>query len=82
MVDKYLDPGFHYHLAVARIWGEVVRDIADSVIIPFDLTIEADDLLVRYNELFGIYGSDMEAHGIDMSKIALRLCEDLNAGIV
>ena len=37
LVEEYLDPGFQYHLAAARIWGEVARDIADSVIIPFDL---------------------------------------------
>ena len=51
------------------MWAEVARDVADSVIIPFDLRVEADDLIVKYNELVKIFGEKMEAHGIDMSKL-------------
>ena len=69
MVDQFVDPGFHYHLASARVWGEVARDTADSVIIPFDLRIEADDIIKKYNDLVENSGTQMEAHGIDMSKL-------------
>ena len=69
LVEQYLDPGFHYHLAIARIWGEVARDIADSIVIPFDLRYEADELLTKYEDLVKGYGTDMTNHGIDLSKI-------------
>nr|XP_022328754.1 N-acetylated-alpha-linked acidic dipeptidase 2-like [Crassostrea virginica] len=36
-VDKYLDPGFQFHKAMGQIWGELARNLADSLIIPFDV---------------------------------------------
>lgn len=36
-VDKLLDPGFQTHKAMGQIWGELARNLADSLIIPFDV---------------------------------------------
>ncbi|CAG2110485.1 unnamed protein product [Medioppia subpectinata] len=37
VIDKFIDPQFKYHKAVTQVLGEIIRDIADSLFIPFNL---------------------------------------------
>ena len=36
LVEIYYDPEFKYHLAGAHLFGELLRDFADSVLLPMD----------------------------------------------
>ncbi|KAL4238468.1 N-acetylated-alpha-linked acidic dipeptidase 2 [Mactra antiquata] len=37
-VDKLIDPGFKYHATIGKLSGELLRDLADSKIIPFNMS--------------------------------------------
>lgn len=43
-MDKFGDPGFRYHLAMARVLGMIVAELANTVVIPFGATEYADAL--------------------------------------
>ncbi|KAG6081670.1 hypothetical protein E4U16_005538 [Claviceps sp. LM84 group G4] len=43
-MDTYGDPGFGYHLAMARVLGMVVAELSNTIIIPFRATEYADAL--------------------------------------
>ena len=40
-----------YHVAVGKVWGEIVRDIADSVIVPFSMTDMAEHMNVSWHQV-------------------------------
>lgn len=37
LVEKFIDPDYRYHKAVTQVLGEIVRDLADSLFLPFNL---------------------------------------------
>lgn len=43
-MDKFGDPGFRYHLALARVLGMIVAELANTIVIPFGATEYADAL--------------------------------------
>jgi Peptidase family M28 len=36
-MDRYGDPGFHYHKLVAQIWALLILEMADHPVLPFDM---------------------------------------------
>ncbi|XP_062588973.1 N-acetylated-alpha-linked acidic dipeptidase 2-like [Saccostrea cucullata] len=50
-VDEILDPGFQFHKAVGQVWAEFARNLADSLIIPFDVRDYARTLNDHVNQL-------------------------------
>ncbi|XP_052275937.1 N-acetylated-alpha-linked acidic dipeptidase 2-like isoform X2 [Dreissena polymorpha] len=44
LVDKIMDRGFQYHRAIGQVWIEMARHLADSLIIPFNVSDYADTL--------------------------------------
>ncbi|KAB0376829.1 hypothetical protein FD755_011273 [Muntiacus reevesi] len=36
LVEKFYDPAFKYHLAVAQVRGGIIFEIANSIVLPFD----------------------------------------------
>jgi N-acetylated-alpha-linked acidic dipeptidase len=44
-MDVFGDPGFVYHRAMAQMWGVLAINIADSVILPFNYTAYATEML-------------------------------------
>ncbi|XP_063807474.1 glutamate carboxypeptidase 2-like isoform X2 [Pseudophryne corroboree] len=44
IVDRFYDPSYKNHLAVAKVRGGLVFDLADSVVLPFDARDYADAL--------------------------------------
>lgn len=38
LVDEIMDQGFMYHKAIGQIWAEMGRDLADSLILPFNVS--------------------------------------------
>lgn len=37
-MDQFGDPGFHYHMAAARIWALLTARLVDSPVLPFNVT--------------------------------------------
>ena len=35
-MEKFYDPAFKYHLAVAQVRGGIIFEIANSIVLPFD----------------------------------------------
>ncbi|CAK8692127.1 unnamed protein product [Clavelina lepadiformis] len=66
LVKKFVDPNFAYHQAVGKVWAEVGRRLAESVILPFDCLVWAKDLETKRNELLSTYGQKMVHHGINL----------------
>jgi len=59
---ELIDPDFVFHEAAARVAAEVVRDLADTYLLPFD-TNEYYLALLRYVEdVNTLYGADIKAN--------------------
>ncbi|XP_070577790.1 N-acetylated-alpha-linked acidic dipeptidase 2-like [Ptychodera flava] len=67
--ETFLDPAFRRSLAIAQMWGEVARDLADSVIIPFDCNDYAEQLELSIDDLKGHYESEMKKKNINFDAI-------------
>ncbi|KAL4238036.1 hypothetical protein ACF0H5_002747 [Mactra antiquata] len=44
LVDNIMDIGFKYHTSVGRVWVDIARNLADSLIIPFNVSDYSDTL--------------------------------------
>ena len=51
MVENFVDTNFVYHRAIAQLWGEWTRLLADSVMIPFVTKDYANKLQQVYEVL-------------------------------
>ncbi|KAI4193218.1 MAG: hypothetical protein LQ350_008428, partial [Teloschistes chrysophthalmus] len=43
-MDRFGDPGFHYHKALAQIWALLILDMADRPLLPFDFNVYAREI--------------------------------------
>ena len=37
LIERQIDPDFKYHKAITQVLGEIIRDLADSLFLPFNL---------------------------------------------
>lgn len=66
---KLMDPTFAYHQAVARMWGEMGRDLADSLLIPFNVA-DYGNAMAQYIEGLSKFIKDFPAGSYaDISKV-------------
>ncbi|XP_033735883.1 N-acetylated-alpha-linked acidic dipeptidase 2-like [Pecten maximus] len=63
-VDQLIDRGFKRHQAVAQTTAELMRNLADSLIVPFDVTDFANNLQTLVNTLDSDYGALLRSQGI------------------
>jgi N-acetylated-alpha-linked acidic dipeptidase len=49
-MDHFGDPGFHYHVAAAQLWGTLALRLADAEALPFDYTAYATQLREFFTE--------------------------------
>lgn len=68
-VKNFLDPTFKYHATVTKILGELLRDLADSLFLPFNLFDYAQVLQDFYINLHTNMKKTMEDHGIDLNHL-------------
>lgn len=68
-VKKFIDPTFKYHATVTKILGELLRDLADSLFLPFNLFDYAQILQDFYFSLYSNMKATMEEHGIDLNHL-------------
>ncbi|KAG5926329.1 hypothetical protein E4U42_003423 [Claviceps africana] len=59
-MDKYGDPGFRYHLAMARVLSMIVAELANSIVVPFVATEYADALGSYLDKVEAKLKSDVE----------------------
>ncbi|XP_046440416.1 glutamate carboxypeptidase 2-like [Daphnia pulex] len=66
-VANLMDPGFHFHLAVARLMTELTLNLSESVVLPFDVVSYAsflekdlDKIESRYKSLAAANGATFE----------------------
>lgn len=50
-MEKYGDPGFHYHAAAARLWGLMAMRIANADVVPLRFSTYARDIQVDLDNL-------------------------------
>ncbi len=48
---RYGDPGFHYHAAMASLWGVAALRLANADVLPFDYSAYGRDLAVYLDEV-------------------------------
>ena len=58
---------FQYHLAIARYVGELARELADSLIIPFDVTEYPKRLKEYADDIEYYYGPLIRRNGLARS---------------
>lgn len=61
LVSAIMDPTFEYHLVIARVWGEIGRMLADSLILPIDCESYAVRMKDSIDYMKTIYGDQMAA---------------------
>ena len=44
-ISKFIDPDYRYHTLIAKIWFLYTAELADAIVLPFNLTRFADRLL-------------------------------------
>ena len=49
-MDQFGDPGFHYHVAAAQLWGTLAMRLADADGLPFDYTDYATQIRDFFTE--------------------------------
>ncbi|XP_071788904.1 N-acetylated-alpha-linked acidic dipeptidase 2-like [Asterias amurensis] len=69
LVSEIMDPDFHYHLAVSKVWGELARSLADSVMLPFDCRTYVAHLQGSITTLKTTYADKMLTKGITFDSI-------------
>ena len=72
LVSEIMDPSFEYHLAVSRVWAEMARNLADSLILPFNCTDYTANLEKSVKTLKEDYEEKMNQKGITFGKFLLR----------
>ncbi|XP_053398009.1 N-acetylated-alpha-linked acidic dipeptidase 2-like [Mercenaria mercenaria] len=65
LVDEIMDRGFHYHKAIGQIWTEMARDLADSLIIPFNVSDYSSVITDIGRTFMESFRQLMDTNGID-----------------
>lgn len=63
-----LNFGFQTHRAVGQIMAEVIRQLSDSLLIPFDVVNYANHLKLLVNGLDNAYGKLLRDNGVEFGK--------------
>lgn len=64
LVDNIMDIKFNYHKAVGQVWLEMARNLADSLILPFNVTDFSNTLRDLAESLLSRFGKLMDDNGI------------------
>ncbi|XP_069118842.1 N-acetylated-alpha-linked acidic dipeptidase 2-like [Argopecten irradians] len=64
LVDEFFDIGFKTHRAVGQIISEMTRNLADSLIVPFNVNDLAEQLQLYVKNLDNKYGRFLRSHGV------------------
>lgn len=65
---QHIDPHLKYHVAVAQILSEILRDLSDSVFLPFNLLDYAVTLRDSYSHFVALYGKTFSQTQVELGK--------------
>lgn len=74
---QHIDPHLKYHVAVAQILSEILRDLSDSVFLPFNLLDYAVTLKDSYSHFVAHYGKTFSQTQVELGKYLLFRVEVL-----
>lgn len=66
-VNKFVDPGYKCHQAVAKILAEILRRMSDTAVLPIDACLYAEDLAEKRDALYLDVGDDLRNHDVNLS---------------
>ncbi|XP_063954933.1 N-acetylated-alpha-linked acidic dipeptidase 2-like [Lytechinus pictus] len=70
LVEEYIDPDYSHHLATTRVFAEMTRILADSLVLPFDVHRYSVELLSMWIDLnFSEASVDLLDHGISLERL-------------
>ncbi|XP_071486514.1 putative N-acetylated-alpha-linked acidic dipeptidase [Diadema antillarum] len=76
LVETYIDQEYKFHQAISRTFGEMARILADSLVLPLDVTLYASDLRGMYLRLNdSSQAKNMADHGISMEPLERAVFE-------
>lgn len=65
---QHIDPHLKYHITVTKILCEILRDLSDSVFLPFNLLDYAITLKDNYSHFVAKYGKTFTQSNVDLGK--------------
>ncbi|XP_004596913.2 aminopeptidase NAALADL1 [Ochotona princeps] len=68
-VEKFLDPGFGSHRAVAQTVADVILRLSDSLFLPLNVSDYSDTLRSYLQEAQSALGAQLEQHGIALGPL-------------
>lgn len=68
LLANLTDRGFYFHQAVTQLWAEIALNLAESVILPMDLTWYATYLKESFAQIKTTYGAKITANGGTLGK--------------
>ena len=71
MMSKLVDPEFKFHQVTTRAWVQLAFYMADSIIIPFNVSHYAHMLKYYVGRLKVKYGNTLTSNGITLGNINL-----------
>lgn len=72
LVEKFYDPAFKYHLAVAQVRGGIVFELANSIVLPFDCRDYAVVLRKYADKIYNIsmkHPQEMKTYNVSFGMI-------------
>ncbi|XP_060586029.1 N-acetylated-alpha-linked acidic dipeptidase 2-like [Ruditapes philippinarum] len=79
LVDKIMDRGFKYHTALSQLLSEMARDLADSLILPFNVSDYSAVMADLGQTLITKYGQQLNDHGLNTSLLESAINNFTNA---
>ncbi|XP_033733442.1 N-acetylated-alpha-linked acidic dipeptidase 2-like [Pecten maximus] len=64
VIDDFIDKGFKTHRAVGQVAAEMTRNLADSLIVPFNVNDFSQQLQILVEVLDNEYGQFLRSHGV------------------
>lgn len=68
-MDQFGDPGFHYHVAAAQLWGTLAMRLADADGLSFDYSDYANQIRDYFTEAFRLARIRNLAGGVDEKSV-------------
>lgn len=79
-MDKYGDPGWHYHATIAKVWGVLAAQVVDSPIIQFSAENYAKAFASYVNRTeTKLANSKLADKGVSLHKLAIAVEHLYNA---
>ncbi|XP_041461440.1 N-acetylated-alpha-linked acidic dipeptidase 2-like [Lytechinus variegatus] len=76
LMDTFIDPEYKYHQAIARTFAEMARNLAERVVLPFDVEAYSNDLTSMWMNLKNTsQARDIEAHDISLEPLEQAIAE-------